>query len=443
MGVDGWRATAAAEVDPDALRFPPGFVFGAATSAHQVEGGTTGNNWTRWETDGSPGILDGQRCGMAADHWRRFPEDLDLMRWLGLDMYRFSIEWSRIEPRPGHVDRDALHRYRDWCVWLREAGIAPMITLHHFTEPDWITERGGFENPATIDDWVRFVGRVVEYLGDLVNDWVTINEPVGYAVQGWLRGEWPPGRTDPALAVRVIEHLLLAHARAYRVIHRLLGPGPRVGLAHNLVVFRPCRARNPLDRLAARLLDAAYNRAALVALTTGRLRIRLPVVNWTVHHEELRDTQDFMGINFYHPLEVALHPLSRDRMRVDFPSDGERNDLGWTLDPAALDTALEMAATFGPPILITEHGTCDAEQPDLRRRRYLAHSLEVVRAAIVRGIDIRGYLHWSLLDNFEWTHGFTARFGLFRVDYATGQRTSTSAAEFYRKVIAANREGAP
>jgi beta-glucosidase len=135
--------------------------------------------------------------------------------------------------------------------------------------------------------------------------------------------------------------------------------------------------------------------------------------------------------------------LSHNRMRVDFPPDGDRNDLGWTLDPAALDTALEIAATFGLPILITEHGTCDAEQPDLRRRRYLAHSLEVIRAAIARGINIRGYLHWSLLDNFEWTYGFTARFGLFRVDYATGQRTRTSTAEFYRKVIAANRGGEP
>jgi beta-glucosidase len=443
----GWQAATVGELSPASLRFPPGFGFGAATSAHQVEGGTTGNNWTRWEThgrpDGGPGILTGERCGSAVDHWHRFPDDLGLMRWLGLDMYRFSFEWSRIEPAPGRIDEEALHRYRDWCARLRAAGIAPVVTLHHFTEPHWITTRGGFENPTTIDTWVRFVERIVEYLGDLVSHWVTVNEPVGYAVQGWWRGVWPPGRTDPALAVRVIEHLLLAHSRAYRVIHRLLGPEPLVGLAHNLVVFRPHRRGNPADRLAARLLDTAYNRAALDALATGRLRVRLPGVRRVVRHDELRGTQDFMGVNFYHPVRVSLRPQSRHRMRVDFAPDAEHNDLGWTLDPAALGEALETAAGYGLPILVTEHGTCDAEEPDLRRRRYLAHSLAVVQAAIARGMDIRAYLHWSLLDNFEWIHGFSARFGLFRVDHTTGTRSPTTAAEFYRKVIAANRIAPP
>lgn len=425
-----WRAST--DVDPASLVFPPGFLFGAATSAHQVEGDTRDNNWAEWEDSGHAA-----RCGRAVDHWRRFEEDLALMRWLGLTAYRFSVEWSRIEPLPGRFDDQALARYRQWCEALRSAGITPMVTLHHFTEPSWV--RGGFENPGTCEAWVRFVEHVATNLADVVDHWITINEPVGYAVQGWWRGEWPPGRTNPRAAIGVIENLLVAHAEAYRVIHRLDGSACAVGLAHNIVIFEPRARFNPLDRFAAKRVDAAYNHAVLTALATGRFEVALPGLRHRADLDHVRGTQDFLGLNHYYPITVAARPFTAEPLRVGFSDAGETNDLGWSLEPGSLVAALDLAAPYGLPILVTEHGTCDADDPDVRRRRYLGDSLRALSNSISNGADVRGYFHWALMDNFEWGYGFSPRFGLFRVDYDTLDRTPTSTAEFYRRVIAANR----
>lgn len=438
-----WRITPAA--DPAELRFPPGFRFGVGTSAHQVEGGLTANTWARWEESvdelGRPRVSGGQRCGWAADHWRRFDEDVGLMRWLGIDTYRFSVEWSRVEPRPGAVDIGALLRYRQWCETLLAAGIEPVVTLHHFTDPEWFADRGGFAAPDGVTAFVGFVRRVVEHLGDLVGWWVTVNEPVAYAVQGWWRGVFPPGHTDPAAAVGVLEQLLIAHANAYRAVHALAPRAPSVGLAHNVVDFRARWPANPADRLAAHLLDRAYNRAVPDALATGRLRVRLPGIRRTVTHECLRGTQDFLGLNHYHPLDVAVKPLHRPPIEATFRPGGEHNDLGWPQDPRSLTRCLAAMSGYGLPIVVLEHGTADAADPDALRESYLAASLAELSAAVAGGLDIRGYLHWSLLDNFEWTHGFTGRFGLFRVHRGTGERTATRAADYYRRAITASCAG--
>jgi beta-glucosidase len=247
------RWTQAAE-RPEGLDFPQGFRFGAATSAHQVEGGTH-NTWTRWEArpDGRGEVVTGDRRGRAADHWNRFEDDLELMCSLGIDTYRFSIEWSRLEPSEGVFDDAALDRYRSWCRMLRAAGIAPMITLHHFAEPVWFAERGGFEARESVDAFVRFVEHVAPALADVCDRWVTINEPGVYAFSGWCTGEFPPGKADLALTGTVLEHVLLAHARAYHTLHRFDNGAPcRVSLAKNVIPAQPLRVWNPADVAAAR-----------------------------------------------------------------------------------------------------------------------------------------------------------------------------------------------
>jgi beta-glucosidase len=431
--------------DPATLRFPPGFRFGVATSAHQVEGGLTANTWARWERSvdarGEPRIDGGQRCGQAADHWRRFAEDVELMQWLGINTYRFSIEWSRVEPRPGVIDADALLRYRSRCTTLLAVGIEPVVTLHHFTDPLWFADKGGFVGPDGVATFVRFVRTVVEHLGDLAAWWVTVNEPVAYAVQGWWRGVFPPGRTDPTAAVQVLEQLLLAHAEAYRLVHERASRAPAVGLAHNVVDFRARRPGNPADRLAARLLDRAYNRALPDALATGRLHLRLPGIRRTVTHANVCGTQDFLGITHYHPLDVAVRPRRRPPIDATFAPDSVHNDLGWPQDPRSLTRCLASMADYRLPIVVLEHGTADAADPDVLRESFLAASLAELSAAVAGGLDVRGYLHWSLLDNFEWTHGFDGRFGLFRVDQGTGERRPTRSASYYRRTIAASRAG--
>jgi beta-glucosidase len=415
-----------------------------ATSAHQVEGGTTANTWSAWELttrpDGGPAIAGNQRCGRAADHWERFETDLGLMRWLGVDTYRFSVEWSRVEPLPGHIDEAAIERYRTWCTTLLDAGIAPMVTLHHFTEPLWTSERGGFAHASTVEAWLRFVRLCAHRLGDLVLDWVTVNEPVAYMAQGWIRGEWPPGRRDPALAAEVLENLLIAHARAYHAIHDgdRAERRHRVGLAHNIMPMRSRRPLDPWNRVVAGMVDATYNRAVPEALRTGVLRLRLPGVRFTSRHPVLRGTQDFFGLNHYHRALVATR-ASATRPIDLLPTPGEPNDLGWSMEPSSLGDVLRWTRRYALPVVVTEHGTVDGDTPDVRRRRYLGASLVEMAAAARDGVDVRGYLHWSLLDNFEWTSGYGACCGLFRVDRSDLHRTPTTSAAFYRDVIAVQR----
>jgi beta-glucosidase len=427
-----WSGPDAAEPTPADLVFPVGFMWGAATSAYQVEGGITANNWADWERRSASAV----RCGAAAGHWERFDSDLDLMRWLGISAYRFSIEWSRIEPLPGYFDPQPMRRYRSWCERLRAAAITPLVTLHHFSEPLWITERGGFADMRTVSAFGRYVEHVATSLHDLVQFWTTINEPVAYAVQGWWRGVWPPGRTDPATAVAVLEHLLLAHGAGYRALHATTQDRScHVGLAHNFVTMRPHRHYSPADRLAARCLDATYNRAALDALTDGELRVRLPGFSHTSVLPEIAGTQDYLGVNHYHPLTVRWQSAGPQHIAVDFP-DGTRNDLGWTMDPTSLADSLRRLAQYGLPLVVLEHGACDSDIDDRRRRRFLAHSLAHLLRAVMSGLDVRGYIHWSLLDGYEWGTGHTP-FGLFRVDPITLARSPTSTAHYYRRMMSA------
>lgn len=429
-------------------RMGPPLRFGVATSAYQTEGELHATNWAAWERrrhpDGRPSIADGSRCGRATDSWARFDEDLACLVWLGVDTYRFSVEWSRVEPISGYIDDTALDRYRDWCVKLRTAGITPMVTLHHFSEPAWFSADGGFLGPGGTAAWLRFVRLVEDRLGDLVDEWVTINEPVGYVVQGWLRGVWPPGRSDPRLAARVLENLLLAHARAYQLLHQgaeRRGASCAVGLAHHQVVFRPLTGRLS-DRWAAHAVDASYNHAVPRALQTGSLRLRLPGMRHRARLPSLVGTQDFYGLNHYQPLYVSIRwpgggPLSG--LHVGASGRGERDDLELDIDPGSLADAVRAASSYGLPIHITENGTCDGATPDDRRRRQLTASLEAVEALRACGCDIRSYIHWTLVDNFEWAYGWSARFGLFQFDRKTGRRSPRAAAHLYRGLIARHR----
>ena len=250
------------------LTFPDGFRWGVAASAHQYEGGNTNNSWYAWEHAGR--IKSGEFSGLACDWWENAERDFDLAQQLGLNALRLSIEWSRIEPRPGEWDAQALDRYRGMLRALRERGIEPLVTLHHFANPLWFEERGGFLSLGSVDLFVRYVTRAVESLGDLCDFWCTINEPNVYAIVGYQIGDWPPGRKGAIrAAIRAQANLARAHAAAYAAIHRLQ-PEARVGWAQNYIIFDPANPRSPLDRLIARVQDAGYNDLFPRAVLTGR-----------------------------------------------------------------------------------------------------------------------------------------------------------------------------
>ena len=416
-----------------AFHFPPGFLWGTATASHQVEGDNVLNDWWRWEQE--PGrIRDGGRSGRACDWWRNAEADFDRAAALGQNAHRLSVEWSRVEPREGFFDDAALDRYRQMLRALRERGIEPMVTLHHFTNPLWLAEQGGWENPLAVERFERYVTHTVGALRDLCRLWCTINEPNVLAYMGWNEGKWPPGKRDFGLTMQVLRHLMRAHARAYHAIHRIQ-PEAMVGLAHNMVVFEPARPASPLDRLVTRLHDRMFNRLVLEAATAGRepgALVRRALA-------AMRDTCDFIGLNYYTRRLSAFDRRSPATLfgRTFLNPYGERSDGDYgEVYPEGLYRLLKRLARYGKPIYITENGIPDAD--DDRRPRFLIRHLHAMWRAIQQNVPVRGYFHWTLVDNFEWAEGWTLRFGLIEMDPETGERRPRPSAFLYAEVCRAN-----
>ena len=428
-----------------ALTFPQGFLWGTATAAHQVEGDNINNDWWRFEQQ--PGaIWHEDRSGPACDWWRDAEGDFDLMAEMGHNTHRLSVEWSRIEPQEGVFDPAAIARYREMLAGLRTRGIEPMVTLFHFSTPLWLADRGGWRNPAAIEHFRRFVRHTVEHLGDLVTLWCTINEPNVYAVEGYLFGDHAPGEQSLALYFRVLNHLLRAHAAAYRVIHALDGRA-QVGLVKNIQIFEPLAGGSA--RWTARLLDRLFNEITLSAVQDGRLRFPLNLGPGV--HGPLVDSVDFWGVNYYQRQRVSLRP-QRVRVRAQQgglldvlqlqPTPGaEVSDYGregtyGEIYPEGLYRALKRVAAFGKPIYVTENGLPDAD--DDQRPRFLLTHLAQMQRALAEGADVRGYYHWSFTDNFEWAQGWALRFGLVALDEKTQARTPRPSADLFSQILRAN-----
>ncbi|MFL5321325.1 MAG: glycoside hydrolase family 1 protein [Myxococcaceae bacterium] len=431
---------------------PSNFLLGTATASHQVEGGNS-NDWTDWEAssypDGRPHIRNNDQSGLATDSWNRFDEDLQLMKSLGSNAYRFSIEWSRVEPEKGVFDDAALDRYRDWARKLRQNGITPMVTLWHFALPKWVAAQGGFEVDETKDDFRVYVAHVAERLGADVDFWCTLNEPNVYITFSYLLGQWPPGKVDQALSGDVLARLMEAHAVAAQALREndvtdADGDGfaTRIGIAQHMRIFQPA-TQATLDIAIAGLTDEYFNSSFIDAVATGHIRLNIPgAVDIDRDVEGLKGSFDYLGINYY----------TRDHVRADLtdpalshqyvPSSRPMNDLGWDIYPEGLYVLVKRFSRYGWPIYITENGIADAAGD--KRPQYLLQHLAALERAHSEGVDVRGYFHWALLDNFEWADGFTPRFGLYSVNYAdpTLPRNVTPAVETF-KTVAGNLGAEP
>lgn len=422
---------------PQATR--PPFLWGAGTSSHQVEGNNDRNDWWEWEQ--RPGaIRDGARSGAACLHWERYEEDLDLLRALNLDCYRFSLEWSRIEPEPGRYDEAALRHYRAMLLACRARSITPMVTLHHFTNPIWFAAQGGWEEPKNLLHFERYARLAGERYGDLVDDWITVNEPEVLGFYGYASGAWPPGVTDRSRALDVIANLLEAHGRAAHALRDADrtdadgdGRAAIIGAAKQWVFLEPKRSWWPLDRLAAAAQNSVFNEAVVRALAGGPVDLRIPGargVRRTI--DTLTGASDFLGLNYYTRWKVVL--LARD------PRSARRgatvSDLGWEVYPEGLERAIDAVAPYGLPIVVTENGVADAA--DRLRGPFIRESLASLDRARARGREVRGYIHWSLLDNFEWSDGYLGRFGLYAVDFAhpAGPRVKRPSADVLAEEVA-------
>ena len=415
------------------FHFPAGFLWGAATSAQQVEGGNTFNDWHAWELAGKV-----PPSGVACDHYHRFREDFDLAREIAHNTHRFSIEWSRIEPEEGRFSEAALAHYREVLEALHERGITPVVTLLHYTLPRWMADRGGWENPEIEERFTRYVTRVVDAYHDLVPYWITLNEPVVQVFKGWLLGQWPPGKTDdfPA-AFKVMRRMLRSHVRAYHAIHERRGDA-KVSVAKHVLAFSACDPGRWRDRLSVRYREYVFNQLFIDALHRGTLRV--PGLFW----ESLPGGRslDFIGINYYtrdfvHNTGINIPGLVGNTCPLDHHQHiGKRNDLGWEVYPEGLSHFLKTFARYRLPILITENGVPARDDND--RSTFIFMHLWQVARAIDDGVPVIGYLYWSLLDNYEWADGYSARFGLVGVDFKTQKRTVRHSARLLAKLIRRN-----
>ncbi len=422
----------------DKLTFPERFLWGTATAAHQVEGNNTNNDWASFEQQ--PGaIWHGDRSGLACDWWRDAEQDFELMAEMGHNTHRLSVEWSRIEPEEGTFDPSAVRRYREMLEGLHKRGIEPMVTLFHFTTPLWLARRGGWSNPAVVDHFRRFVLYTADQLGDLVTLWCTINEPNIYAALGYALGEHSPGKRSLGLYFRVLSNQLKAHAAAYRAIHALDGSA-QVGLAKNVQIFEPLDPAHRTEAALARLLDLIFNERTLRAVVDGRLRF--PLSSGLVVHGPLVDSVDFWGINYYHRLRVSLARQNGSRLTVLTPTPGApvsdcgRNGTYGEIYPTGIYRVLDRMSQYRKPIYITENGLPDAD--DGLRPGFLVRHLAQVHRAISKGVDVRGYYHWSFTDNFEWAEGWGLRFGLVALDHHTQVRAPRPSASLFSDIVGAN-----
>jgi beta-glucosidase len=369
--------------------FPADFLWGSATSAHQVEGGNVNNDW--WEFEQDPGSAAHQSSGDAIDHYHRFADDFALLRSLGHKAHRLSLEWSRIEPAPGEFSRAALGHYRRVLTELADNGLTGFVTMHHFTLPRWFAAQGGWLRPDAIQLFARYCQRVAVELGDLMPFVCTINEPQMIALHGYLEGYHPPGITNPVLWRQVGRVLLEAHHAAVRAVRD--NTDSPVGLAVQLPLLVPARD----DETCVALCD----------------QLRGEIIDLYLDGLTGDDRGDWLGVQYYR--KQWVDPASPTRF-ADAPPGTQLTQMGWAVHPDGMRQMLHRAAETGLPLYVTENGI--ATEDDAERVDYLESHLAALAHAIAEGVDVRGYLHWSAFDNFEWSEGYRPSFGLVAVDRA-------------------------
>ena len=404
------------------FKLKDGLLLGSATAATQIEGGDLNNNWARFAAEGK--VKDGSSPAYDVDHYDRFREDIDIMADMGLQIYRFGIEWSRIEPRRGEYDESVIAHYREEIEYMKQKGIKPLLTIHHFTNPLWFEDMGAFCHKNSPEIFLTLTKKVVESFGDIVDEYITINEPNVYATNSLLWGYWPPEKKSFTALIKAFSNMTAAHVMSYRYIHEKRAEmgfdNTLVSFANHLRVFEPANPKNLFHRIAARASKYLFQDGLTTAMMTGKCRF--PVL----HRKGVKKGRyyDFIGINYY------------SRSTVSGLSDGVRedayhNDLGWEIyHEGLLELARELDAKYHAPVFITENGTCD--NTDAFRARFVYDQLKLISEC---ENPITRYYHWSFIDNFEWKEGVRERFGLVHLNYETKERTVKQSGKLYASMI--------
>lgn len=453
------------------FQFPEGFLWGVATSHFQVEGhpGEINNrmsDWARWTAEEGR-ILDRSTADRACEFFARYQQDIELCEQLNLNSFRLSLNWPAMCPGPNHEyksDDETLTVYKDMLKLLKAKGFKTFVTLFHFCLPSWLAEIGGWNNELTITEFERFAKFVAAELGEDVDFWLTLNEPLAYVYQGYIAGVWPPGYQQNYLGgFDCVRNMLRGHALAYKQIHDLF-PDAKVSVTHHWMSFSPRNRFNPMDQLVRRMRDQVFNHCFMSALHTGKLQFPFPASieprlrDLSGEIPGLAGTMDFIGVNYYTRQFCHFEfkwPFDIFGVKTEMV-ENEISGLGWESYPQGLYNML--VHDLKPyqydqkgrlrEIYITENGHANIYSADLTegdwsledsgRVRYLVSHVMSLYRAITDGANVKGYLHWSLLDNFEWAEGLRARFGLVRVSYPTLERTLRKSAVIYKTIAKMN-----
>jgi beta-glucosidase len=375
--------------------FPKGFLWGSATASYQVEGGIENNDWAEGARNGILPI-----CGTSMDHYNRFESDFDIAKSLGQNAHRLSIEWSRIEPEEGKFDEKEIEHYRQVLRALRVRGLEPFVTLWHFTLPIWFSDKGGFNQKNSPEIFARYSKYVLEKLGNEAKFWMTMNEPMVWSKAGYLTSAWPPFKMNPISYLSVVNRLVVSHNLAFKEIKKNF-PLVLVGIAkHNIAFVSNGKWWN---NICSGFMNWFWNERFLNGISKS---------------------QDFIGLNYY------FYKKFGDKEKY------QKSDMGWDIVPEGLYIVLKRLQKYKKPIYVTENGIAD--EADTKRADFIRASLRFVKKAIDKGVDIRGYFYWSLLDNFEWSYGFAKRFGLVEIDYKTLERSIRPSAYIYKEIAEKN-----
>lgn len=378
------------------FRFPKNFLWGTSTSAYQVEGG---NNFCDWN--------DYYPAGPACNHYGRFKKDFAMIEKMGHNAHRISVEWSRIQPKKEEFNEKEIEHYRSVLKELKSKEINVFLTLFHFTLPKWVAQNGGFLNKENIFHFRNFCNRIFKEYNNLVDFWIILNEPDVYATLSYISKRWPPKHRSFFQYLRVRKNLLISHKMIYGDFHKKK-KNVLVGIAQNNVFFKPYCQKSFFDRLAVKLVKWWQNNYFL---------------------EKIKNEIDFVGLNYYFSLDVKFPIRMKNKSR-------DVSDLGWAIWPEGIYFVLKDLAKYKKPIFITENGLADKE--DKIRKDFIKNHLFWIWGAIKEGVDVRGYLHWSLMDNFEWDLGFDPRFGLVEINYQNFERKPRKSAEFYSEICKKN-----
>lgn len=410
-----------------AMHYPQNFLWGASTASHQVDG-ESADQWSAWERERAEHLAQTAQKRLSwlpnwehvaaraqepqnylsasgVEHYTRYAEDFDILKQLNMNAFRCGIEWSRLEPEEGRWDEAAIEHYRHYFAELSARSVTPVVTLWHWTMPLWFTQKGGFAKHKNIKYWERYVAKVAELFGADLHYVITLNEPNVYAAFSYLSGEWPPQAKSPVLAVMVYHNLMQAHRKAYEIL-KAANPELSVGIAAQLADMRPTNPRSTLNKLSINL--SAYG------------------WNWWFLNK-IKRHQDFIGLNYYFTQYQNWYgKIKNPKTPV--------SDLGWYMEPAGIQNIIQATwQRYKTPIIITENGLADSS--DSQRKWWIQETTAALERSIETGVDLRGYLHWSLLDNFEWAYGWWPEFGLVHVDRSTMERSIRPSAQYLASYI--------